>query len=1718
MGIAASTAASPPPTCHVDEGHKQMAASLIRALDGPPYLDAERSAAYVVVQLSSNSVLRQAVKALLLECPSNPVPSLVASLIRLDPQTCSIWTMGEEGVPALAAVEEERTKSTRVPSLSEASGAARRNWAPVQPGQPFSDDPTVVVGGTHALTQTQTQSGVTVAPEQRIVAPAEERGRGSVWEDPTVLAHHYAPVLPQRPVSGDSNVVVAEAEAAAAAEVKGVAQTVADAEPIADAASEECAICHKGEEYARNIGRDAQTSLLDAFGKRGNLSLDDQIKLYDLHLRDKIIDRRFKILRTLGVGGFGAVFACSDLLITRQVAIKVNFELVSHSASEEHSADVHNLRLSFYREGVVMARLESPFILKIFHFGETATSLLYQIMELIEGCSLKQYLTKHKSMDVIRTVSVVRCMLLALTHAHDKGVVHCDLKPANLLLTDNNRGAKVIDWGNSQWSFAGLMGGSGMDYIPDADHDIRSDETIPSVGTPAYMSFEQIDKLVNRQLVLDNRSDLFSVGLIVYECLTGQVLRRKYGGYSSWYNSLDAYNRQPHSRKMKDSFVHETELLREWPFPRDQLGKDIVSFLDKTLTVSPEQRFGNAREMLRAVEALDPSSELPATLLDAFDVLKSTNGVILDLSGEQSLNSSACRRLLSLINDLLQVEVIIAPPRSTLPYDAPESDETRAVLLNLSRRERPLVIQGMLVGTICEALTKFDFAYAVFLCRLSFSAAYNKGWASVLECLLNIPPKSDPLINELILQALKDGAEIRHIVEEDASLLLVTCMQTPVNVSLLVSLLEQGEQMHIDQGDKDGWTALHHLLKNSQSSGVNVLLDRGAAIGAVTRSGLTPLHVACKQETCDMSLVRSLLERGAMSDINTLDNNGWSALHGAVSKGHTELALLLLDNGADMLSLKADTLLSFACNQKTVNVCLIERLLQCGAVNDINKPDSEGGRTPLHFAVMNGREDLVSLLLDNAADIDALTADGSTDLHVACNHSVLNVVLVRLLLERGAVKNINTVNKGGWTALLYAVRANHTEVVLMLLNNGADTASGKHAILDVASWKAPMDASFFRCLLEHGAAKHISETDRYDGDDPLRIATHTGDVELVRYVLDHGASVYLSAPDPILSRADNVAVARLLMDRGGMDASRTDAYGNGVFHTWAGWQLSTELASFWLQHGGNIHDVSSDGTTPLLITCRHPGNSSNVQWLLDHGAAADINKQTKRMEFPLRSAMENEDKEMVLLLLNAGANVNVTVEPGQTLLHWACNRDTIDISIIRLLLERGAVAAINKLNEKGYSPLHSAVLKGCKELVLLFLENGADVDTLTADKLTPFRLACKTARVNLSVVRLLLDRGALNNQDMFIRKGTLDGLLKSAIGQGQKELVALLLNPVYHARIPSQKRVSNFDLGDDKDGDGDSDEDGDEDEDEDDFYDEYDEDYDKDGVGEVIGDVGLGRWLGLACNQNIVSLALIRFLLERGAVRSINERGKDGYAPLHTAVAKGHEELVLMLLNNGANVDAVTKNNSSPLHLACKKINISLVRLLLDRCNVNNINKLDKNDMNPLHYAISNGARECVLLLLERGADVHAITKGMTPLLFACQTSSGFIEHCPTHVDSAVLKLLLDYGAVNDINKLGRNGLSPLLAVVLGFVSNEEAVSLLIDAGADIHVTWQGRTPLHVACCHHYRPAMVRLLLERGAVSDINKPDDKNETPLDITIRIGSGYEAILQHFLSLEQ
>ncbi len=307
----------------------------------------------------------------------------------------------------------------------------------------------------------------------------------------------------------------------------------------------------------------------------------------------------------LGHGGMGVVYLGYDPALDRPVAIKVL------KVPDEET------RRRFLREARLAARVHHPHIVSIYAVGEHEGNP-YLAMEFIAGRTMAQIIRSGEEVPLARKVHWLAELCAGLGHAHQSGIVHRDVKPSNLLITQSSGSLRLLDFGIAHGNEASNMTMAGM-----------------IVGTPQYMSPEQI-----QGHAVDARSDIFSVGAVAYELLTG---RQAFGGENLYHVSRQIVSEQP---RPIESFVPDAPAV---------LLRTIAKCLQKDPATRPDNARQLEREFLAIARRLDPDQTLvvlapEATMVEAHDHTTSRQALLREAEqaiqqGELTVASGLIQKL-----------------------------------------------------------------------------------------------------------------------------------------------------------------------------------------------------------------------------------------------------------------------------------------------------------------------------------------------------------------------------------------------------------------------------------------------------------------------------------------------------------------------------------------------------------------------------------------------------------------------------------------------------------------------------------------------------------------------------------------------------------------------------------------------------------------------------------------------------------------------------------------------------------------------------------------------------------------------------------------------------------------------------------------------------------------------------------------------------------------
>ncbi|KAJ7158283.1 ankyrin repeat-containing domain protein [Mycena crocata] len=729
--------------------------------------------------------------------------------------------------------------------------------------------------------------------------------------------------------------------------------------------------------------------------------------------------------------------------------------------------------------------------------------------------------------------------------------------------------------------------------------------------------------------------------------------------------------------------------------------------------------------------------------------------------------------------------------------------------------------------------------------------------------------------------------------------------------------------------------------KHGHTDVVRLLLEHGAAVHAEGDGALRRAS-----EYGHLDVVQLLIEHGAA--VHAEDNE---ALWKASGNGRFDVVQLLLEHGAAVHAKDNKALRKASWNGR---LDVVQLLIEHGA--DVHAEDNEA----LRGASENGHVDVVQLLIEHGA---AVHAEDNEALWKASGNGCFDVV--QLLLEHGAAvhaKDNKALRKASWNGRL--------DVVQLLLGHGAAVHAENDGALRAASRYGHIE--IVRLLLEYGAAVHAG------GDQALREASRYGHLDVVQLLLEHGATVHTEKDGALRAAFEkgHLEVVRLLLEHN----ADVQAHKNGALRaaSKAGYK---EVVQLLLDHGVNVNAADEDDVSALEAAACWDGycglwdsptsheraarRLELVRLLLEHNA--DVHAHNNGA---LRAGSRRGHQELIQLLLEHGANVNAADENDVSALEaaasWNGGYDMVDSSsshekaahrleLVRLLLEHDAdVHAYNN------GALRAASREGHREVVELLLEHGANVNAADGSGVSALEDAAgwdgsspdewdtspdEMAARRLELVGLLLKHGA----DVHAHN---NGALRAASRKGSKEVVQLLLEHGTNVNASDENDVSALEAA-------------------------------------ACWDGSYGSEWPSPDDRATRRLELVGLLLEH--IAGVHVHNNDA---LRAASKRGHKEVVQLLLENGAEVNAADEKDVSALEAAAgwdgmhsweKSLpdwvehptpsvdakaahRLDLVRLLLEH-NAD----VHAHNNGALRAASEKGHKEVVQILLENGTDASAL-------------------------------------------------------------------------------------------------------------------------------------------------
>ncbi|XP_065345586.1 uncharacterized protein LOC135943106 [Cloeon dipterum] len=956
------------------------------------------------------------------------------------------------------------------------------------------------------------------------------------------------------------------------------------------------------------------------------------------------------------------------------------------------------------------------------------------------------------------------------------------------------------------------------------------------------------------------------------------------------------------------------------------------------------------------------------------------------------------------------------------------------------------------------------------------------------------------------------------------------------NLELVTFLHEETSK----EGDQDslGWNALHHAVYHGHEKVAQYLLSHYPDFkDRSTTDGEDVLNLAVRSGRLEMC--RFLLENtgfnlnsltsckgGSWSrnqldfflmlqgDARKRDSTGKTSLHCAAEYGHLDLVRELVESGAEIGATDENgwNAVHFSCYcTAEISVFDIIKYLH-GQNSSLAKARTNDGRTALHILMgmcQGDKIDKVQFLVEVGVDVKALDERGETALRIAIDRNLTSCVrylmtkdidlsitvrglsclhyaaqeddldALRKWVEAGGDLNVKDESDDS-TALHWASKLGHLRFVQELLAHGADLEAVKDngetaLMLACSSFHSNVETIDF--LLTKNADANVKDI---KGMTALIHTSREGNLEALQKLLQHGADLTLKdveGKNAFHHAIRHFELVSFLLDQNGDLATEQTNDGSTALHL--ALKTGDERVLQWIVTKNIDIDASNDeGETVLILACQRKKWTS-VDMLLAKNP--DVNRRDKRGRTPLFYAGNAGNREVVLKLLDHGANPALTDDEGRNVLHHA------SMGLVLILHERNQ-DLIHKMDSSGNTPLHNLAYSRIDDFSTLE-SLTADFNGCNRDGKTALMLACMKG--NVEYVRFLLSKGVDVNKKDLKKKRT---ALHHAVVTGDKKTVQLLIENgadttaiddegqnLLHLAIPNFELVSllleqNKDLAKGKTASGCTA-----------LHlalkvrrDNYDDRVvslllDETAVDLDAGDDNGKTALILACEKRNWSIADV--LLAKKV--DVNKQDSQGTSALHECVIAENYGALQQLLEHGGDLTLKDNEGKNLLHYAVIHSDLKMISFL-HRLDSNLVNEVTADNSTALHFVLDKDD-ECLIdedtvsWLLTRTKVNASRIDGKTALMLIC----------PRSLDLDVVDLLLTAEA--DCNKQDLKGRTALHHAVAGY-ENMKMVQRLLEHGADLTLLDdEGKNALHHALGRDFKMVLFLHDINRNLAKQITK-------------------------------
>ena len=962
-----------------------------------------------------------------------------------------------------------------------------------------------------------------------------------------------------------------------------------------------------------------------------------------------------------------------------------------------------------------------------------------------------------------------------------------------------------------------------------------------------------------------------------------------------------------------------------------------------------------------------------------------------------------------------------------------------------------------------------------------------------VETLIHYAVQED--CSKEILQATIDhGADVNSTNMYGETALLIACKKG--NIDAIHVLLNAGADPNIANAKDE--TCIHHaIVEGCSKETLQAIINHGADVNSTNKNNVTSLMTACENGNIDA--IDVLLNAGA--NPNIADTESVTCIHHAVNGGcNKEILQAIINLVADInaSNMDGETALLIAC--KKGNIDAIDILLNAGA--DPNIADSVGVTCIQHVVFEACSKETLQAIINHGADVNSTNKNNVTSLMTACENG--NIDAIDVLLNAGAnpniadtegvtcihhavnggcnkeilqaiislVADINASNMDGETALLIACQKGNIDAIDILLNAGADPNIAdsvgvtciQHVVFEACSKET------LQAIINHGA--DVNSTNK-NNVTSLMTACENGNIDAIDVLLNAGANPNIADTEGVTcihhavnggcnkeilqaiislvadinaSNMDGETALLIACKKGNIDAidillnagadpNIADSVGVTCIQHVVFEVCSKETLQAIISHGADVNATNKNNLTALMIACMK-GNIDVINVLLNAGADHSI-VDTDGKTWIHYAVRGGSSKETLQVIINHGADVNATNKNNLTALMIACMKGYIDA--IDVLLSAGADPSI--ADTKGETWIHYAVQGDCsKEILQATIDHGADVNSTNMNGETALLVACKNG--NIDAIDVLLNAGAdPNNANAKDETCIHHAVFKDC----SKETLQAIID--HGADVCSATNENNLTA------------------------------------------------FMIACQKGNINA--LNVLLNAGADRSIVDT--KGETWIHYAVREGcSKETLQAIIDYGADVNATTNNNVTPLMIACKKGNIDAINVLLHAGADPSIADIDGETW--IHYAVTWACgNETVQSIFDCLADFNATNEDeLTALMTVCDKvniveialntradlnipnddAGIWIDHAAyRNCNKEIFQAIIDHGA--DVNTTYKNNVTALMMACEK--RNIDAIDVLLNAGADPNIAdTDGDTCIHYAVIRGCNKEILQKIIDHG--------------------------------------